>query len=106
MTFLTSHLTSLLGKAGHVKSPEMGPIKCAELLRKVYRSVPQGGNNERQAALASTAGHSVFTSYMFIKSLGDYVYLGTTFTISGSLKEKPNPSPKKGLKAYFSLKNT
>ena len=43
---------------------------------------------------------------MSIPSVRDYVYLGTTFTISGSLKANQTQLRKKGLKAYFSLENT
>ena len=43
---------------------------------------------------------------MPIPAVRDYVYLGTTFTISGSLKANQTQLRKKGLKAYFSLKNT
>lgn len=41
-----------------------------------------------------------------IPSVREYCYLGTCFTISGSLKANQTQLRKKGLRAYFSLKNT
>ena len=43
---------------------------------------------------------------MPIPSVREYCYLGTCFTISGSLKANQTQLRKKGLRAYFSLKNT
>ena len=41
-----------------------------------------------------------------IQSGKEYCYLGITFSLSGSLTEAQDEMRKKGLRAYFSIKNT